>query len=322
MGEIEMAMKDDMAREQGGTSRRRVLQCMSWGTAGILWTVAGGVPFARALDAADGRKELAGTDNFSFVQVSDSHIGFTKDPNPTPDATLREALDRISAMPNRPAFMVHTGDVSHLSKPTEFEAASGIMKAAALDTFYVPGEHDAIGDDGKEFFSRFSPRGAQPGGWYSFDQNGIHFVGLVNVLNLKPSGLGYLGSDQLQWLAADTKGLSASTPIVVFAHMPLWTLYADWGWGTDDSAQALATLKRFGSVTVLNGHIHQVLQKVEGNVTFQTARSTAYPQPAPAQGTGPGPMHVPAEQLRSVLGIRDIAFTGMKPAIKDTALAS
>ena len=245
-----------------------------------------------------------------------------KDPNPAPEATLREALQKIAAMPRRPAFLLHTGDVSHLSKPSEFEAASGIVQTAGLETFYVPGEHDTINDDGKEFFSRFSPKGAQPGGWYSFDRNGIHFIGLVNVVNLKAGGLGNLDAEQLRWLEADTRGLSASTPIVVFAHMPLWSLYPDWGWGTDGSAQALATLKRFGSVTVLNGHIHQVQQKIEGNVTFQTARSTAFPQPAPGQGAGPVPMQVPAAKLRSVLGIREIEFVGLKPALADTALAS
>ena len=307
---------------KGGTTRRRVLECMSWGSAGILWTVAGGVPVARTLDAAPGRAALAEAGAFSFVQVSDSHIGFTKDPNPTPDATLREALGKIAAMPDRPAFMVHTGDVSHLSKPSELEAASAIMKAAALETFYVPGEHETIGDDGKEFFSRFAPRAAQPGGWYSFDQGGIHFIGLVNVVNLKPGGLGYLGPDQLQWLAKDTKGLSASTPIVVLAHMPLWALYPEWGWGTDDAAQALGALRRFGSVTVLNGHIHQVLQKVEGNVSFQTARSTAFPQPAPGVGPGPMPMQIAADKLRTTLGIRKIDFIGTKLAISDRALES
>jgi Icc protein len=307
-------------KDASGTTRRRVLQCMSWGTAGILWTVSGGVPRAHALDA--GGEQLAQAGTFGFVQVSDSHIGFNKDPNPTPDATLREALGKIAAMPHRPAFLLHTGDVSHLSKPEQFEAAGGIMKTAALDVFYVPGEHDTINDDGKEFFSRFSTKMSQPGGWYSFDQHGIHFIGLVNVVNLKAGGLGSLGNDQLQWLANDTNGLSASTPIVVFAHMPLWSLYPDWGWGTDDSAQALASLKRFGSVTVLNGHIHQVMQKVEGNVTFQTARSTAYPQPAPGQGPGPGPLQVPADKLRGALGVRDIDFVGGKPAITDNALAS
>jgi Icc protein len=302
-----------------GATRRKVLQCMAWGSAGIIWTVAGGVPRAHALDQA-GPEQLAQAGAFSFVQISDSHIGFNKDANPEPDATLKEALAQIGAMKSRPAFMIHTGDVSHLSKPTEFDAAAEIIKTAGLDTYYVPGEHDTISDDGKAFFERFG-RHQTTDGWYSFDQGGIHFVGLVNVLNLKAGGLGSLGSDQLEWLEGDLKSKSASTPIVVFAHMPLWALYPDWGWGTDDAAQALAYLKRFGSVTVLNGHIHQIMQKVEGNVTFQTARSTAFPQPAPGNGPGPGPMKVPADQLKSVLGIRRIDFAGGKPAINDASLA-
>jgi 3',5'-cyclic AMP phosphodiesterase CpdA len=300
--------------DRSGTSRRRVLQCMGWGSAGILWTVTAGVPRALAF----GPEALAQAGSLSFVQISDTHIGFAKDPNPTPDATLREALAKIAALNGKPAFLLHTGDVSHLSKPAEFDAAAQIMKTAGLDTFYVPGEHDTIGDDGKEFFNRFGHGNA---GWYSFDQGGVHFVGLVNVLNLKSGGGGLLGPDQLEWLEADLKGRSASTPIVVFAHMPLWAIYPEWGWSTDDSAQAMTYLKRFGSVTVLNGHIHQVIQKVEGNVTFQTARSTAYPQPAPGQAVGPGPLPVAADRLRSVLGIRRIDFAGVKPAIGDSALA-
>jgi 3',5'-cyclic-AMP phosphodiesterase len=300
-------------------TRRQVLSCMAWGSAGILWTVAGGVPRAHALDQA-APTQLAQAGAFSFVQISDTHIGFNKEANPDTDGTLRDALARIAAMPGRPAFMLHTGDVTHLSKASEFDNAAGIMKQAALETYYIPGEHDTIGDDGKAFFERFG-RNASTGGWYSFDQGGIHFVGLVNVLNLKSGGLGYLGPDQLKWLDNDLSSRSASTPIVVFAHMPLWALYPEWGWGTDDAAQALTSLKRFGSVTVLNGHIHQVLQKVEGSVTFQTARSTAFPQPAPGQGAGPGPMKVPAEQLKSVLGIRQIDFAAGKPSIKDSSLA-
>lgn len=300
---------------QEGTTRRRVLQCMGWGSAGVLWTVAGGVPRAQALD-----QPAAVASGWNFVQISDSHIGFSKEPNPTPDATLRAALDRIVAMTPRPAFMLHTGDVSHLAKPEQFDTAAEIIKGARLDTFYVPGEHDTIEDQGKLFFSRFA-RGAQSGGWYSFDHGGVHFVGLVNVVALRPGGLGYLGPEQLSWLAADVKGLAASTPIVVFAHMPLWALYPQWGWGTDDAAQALATLKRFGSVTVLNGHIHQVMQKVEGDVTFQTALSTAFPQPAPGHGPGPGPLQVPAARLRATLGLRRIDFAAAMPKINDVSLA-
>ncbi len=307
--------------ERRGATRRQVLQCMAWGSAGILWTVAGGVPRAQALDhAAAARENVALADSFSFVQISDTHIGFSKDPNPAPDATLREALSRVSAQGARPAFMLHTGDVSHLSRASEFDTADQIMKTAGLETFYVPGEHDTINDDGKSFFERFG-RDPKTGGWYSFNHGGVHFVGLVNVINLKAGGLGYLGSDQIEWLEDDLNPLSASTPIVLFAHMPLWPLYPEWGWGTDDATQAFSYLKRFGSVTVLNGHIHQVIQKVEGNVSFQTAMSTAFPQPAPGQGPGPEPMLVPAQTLRSVLGVRRVDFAGAKPRISDTTLA-
>ena len=305
--------------ESAGTTRRRALKCMAFAGAGVLWTVSGGVP--RALRLAG--TAVAATGDFSFVQISDSHIGFKTAPNPDPAATLHEALARIGQLPARPALLVHTGDVSHLAKPEQFDAAAEIVKSAGLETHYVPGEHDVLNDQGKGFFERFGTA-ATPGGWYSFDQGGVHFVALVNVLNLRPGGLGYLGGDQLEWLEQDLKGRSASTPIVVLAHMPLWALYPQWGWGTDDAAEALSYLKRFGSVTVLNGHIHQVLQKVEGNVTFQTARSTAYPQPAPGEGPGPGPLKVPADRLKSMLGIRRIEVrseTGTV-AISDTVLGA
>jgi len=310
-----------MTTENDTTSRRKVLQCMAWGSVGLLWTVAGGVPRAQALDQiATASDQPANAGAFSFVQISDSHIGFNKEANPAPDSTLREALARIAAMKSRPAFLLHTGDVTHLSKPSEFDAAAEIMKSAALETFYVPGEHDVINDDGKAFFTRFG-RSQKTDGWYSFDQGGVHFIALVNVLNLRAGGLGYLGPDQLEWLEDDLKGKSASTPIVVLAHMPLWALYPQWGWGTDDAAQALGYLRRFGSVTVLNGHIHQIMQKVEGNVSFQTAMSTAFPQPAPGNGPGPGPMVVPAEKLKSVLGLRRIDFVKGAPTIFDNSLA-
>jgi 3',5'-cyclic AMP phosphodiesterase CpdA len=298
-------------------SRREILKCMAWGSAGILWTVSGGVPVASALDAAP--PNAAGVQPFSFVQISDSHIGFDKKANPEPEATLRAALERVGAMRERPAFMLHTGDVSHLSKPSEFAAADGIMKTARLDVHYVPGEHDTISDDGKGFFAQFGRGRTTP--WYSFDQGGVHFVGLVNVIALKAGGLGSLGGEQIAWLKQDLEGRSASTPVVVFAHMPLWLVYPDWGWGTDDAAEALSHLKRFGSVTVLNGHIHQIMQKVEGNIAFRTAASTAYPQPAPGTAPGPGPLVVPAEKLRSVLGIRRIAFAETMLAISETSLA-
>jgi 3',5'-cyclic AMP phosphodiesterase CpdA len=216
---------------------------------------------------------------------------------------------------------VHTGDVSHLAKPQEFDTAAEIVGSANLETFYVPGEHDVLEDDGRSFFSRFSPQNPQRG-WYSFDQHGVHFVALVNVLNLKAGGLGYLGEEQIAWLQNDLHGLSASTPIVVLTHIPLWAVYPQWGWGTDDSVQALALLKRFGSVTVLNGHIHQTLQKVEGHVSFYSAASTAFPQPAPGAAAGPGPLKVTHDRLASALGTRIIDVRSHAALrINDTTLA-
>jgi len=293
---------------------------MVWAGTGLLWTLSGGVPKSVGLLGDAFAAVPAG---FTFLQISDSHVGFNKPANPDALGTLREAIRKVKAVQSRPAFMIHTGDITHLSKPDEFDNADQIISEAKLDVHYVPGEHDFIDEGlGKAYLDRYG-KGTKGQGWYSFDDHGVHFIGLVNVVDLKAGGLGRLGADQLAWLADDLKDKSASTPIVVFAHIPLWTVYADWGWGTDDGLQALNLLKRFGSVTVLNGHIHQIVQKVEGNMTFHTARSTCFPQPAPGAAPSPGPMTVPAEQLRSMLGITSVDVrTGDKPlAITDTILA-
>jgi 3',5'-cyclic-AMP phosphodiesterase len=243
--------------------------------------------------------------------------------NPDVIGTLKAAVDKINALATPPEFMLHTGDISHLSKPEEFDTVDQLLKSAsAKDVFFVPGEHDVLDDDGKQYLERYG-KGAKGAGWYSFDKKGVHFIGLVNVLNLKAGGLGTLGGAQLEWIKDDVKHLKHSTPIVVFAHIPLWSVYPEWGWGTEDSAQALAYLKKFGSVTVLNGHIHQTTQKVEGNVTFHTAASTAFPQPQPGTADSPGPMKVPAEQLKRILGITDVTYVRGKQALAvvDSSLA-
>jgi 3',5'-cyclic AMP phosphodiesterase CpdA len=301
-----------------GPSRRKVLECMTWVGTGVLWTVAGGVPHSLGLIDAAGAQEARG---LSFLQISDSHVGFDKPANPNALGTLEEAVDRIKAMPAKPSFMIHTGDISHLSKASQFDDADRIIAQTRLDVHYVPGEHDFLDEERKLYRERYG-RGTKGEGWYSFDADGVHFIGLVNVVDLKAGGLGNLGPDQLAWLEADVKNRAASTPIVVFAHIPLWTVYPEWGWGTEDGGRALELLKRFGSVTVLNGHIHQVMQKVEGNVTFHTARSTAFPQPAPGSAPSPGPMKVADDKLRSFLGIASINFQQGKErlAIIDTPL--
>jgi len=290
--------------------RRGFLRCMAWAGTGMVWTMSGGVP----------RSSIAGEEapkpgELFFVQISDSHIGFNKAANADVTETMRKAIAKINALPTQPAFLLHTGDISQLAKPSEFDTADQVLKETQTrDVFFVPGEHDVATDNGASYLERYNKRVAgstQPvagNGWYSFDHSGVHFIGLVNVMNLKAGGLGSLGTDQLEWLEKDVKHLSASTPIVVFAHVPLWTVYPEWGWGTDDGARALGYLKRFGSVTVLNGHIHQTMQKVEGNVAFHTALSTAFPQPRPGTAPAPGPMVVPAGHLSDVLGIREVRY--------------
>lgn len=307
-------------RDADGIDRRGFLECMTWAGTGVLWGLGGGLPQAVSLASAHAAE--AAPSPFTFLQISDSHVGFSKPANPDALATLREAVARIKALPRKPSFMLHTGDISHLSKDEEFDNADQIIREAGVPVFYVPGEHDLLDDEqGKSYRERYG-KGTRGAGWYSFDQQGVHFIGLVNVVNLKAGGLGNLGAEQLEWLEGDVAGLSSCTPIVVFAHIPLWTVYPEWGWGTADGAQALSYLKRFGSLTILNGHIHQVMQKVEGHVAFHTARSTAFPQPAPGTAPSPGPMKVPAGELRKYLGIATVDFVrGSDPlAIIDTPL--
>jgi len=299
-----------------GIDRRGFLKCMAWAGTGLVWTFAGGVPVSRVFGQ---RMHGAKQSDFSFVQISDSHIGFNKAANPDVTATLQAALDKIEALPQAPDFLIHTGDLTHSSRPAEFDSLDQML-GKKRQVFYVPGEHDTSVDDGKMYLDRYG-KGSQGSGWCSFDHHGVHFIGLVNVVQLE--GMGRLGQPQLDWLKKDLAGLKNSVPIVLFAHIPLWAVYPTWGWGTSDSEQALAMLKRFGSVTVLNGHIHQVMQKVEGNVSFHTATSTAFPQPAPGSAPSPGPLKVPAEKLRDVLGITEVSFVAQRHelAIVDASLS-
>jgi 3',5'-cyclic-AMP phosphodiesterase len=295
-----------------GVDRRGFLKCMAWAGTGALCVLQGGV--LKSFSLSDGVSKHA-QGELSFVQISDSHMGFNKPANPDVVSTLQAAVAKINALPHAPEFMLHTGDISHLSKPAEFDQVQQILQSARTkEVFFVPGEHDVLEDDGQQYRERFG-KNTKGSGWYSFDKKGAHFVGLVNVMNLKAGGMGSLGAEQLKWLQDDVAHLSKSTPVVVFAHMPLWNIYPEWGWGTDDSAQALSYLKKFGSVAVLNGHIHQTMQKVEGNVTFHTAASTAFPQPQPGAAPSAGPMKVPSEQLRTLLGITDVNYTRGKHAL-------
>ncbi len=309
MKQDEIAQVAENGPANDGIDRRNFLECMAWAGTGLMWSIIGGVPSAKLLaQPMMGASLGAGrVEEFSFVQISDSHIGFNKGANPDVTGTLKTAIDKINLVPAgmaAPDFLIHTGDITQSSKASEFDTAVQVIKGAKTgEVFYVPGEHDFSFDDGALYKQQFG-KGTSGNGWYSYNHKGVHFIGLNNVVQV--DAMGNLGAEQLAWLKADLAGLSSSTPIVVFAHIPLWMVYEKWGWGTSDGAQALALLKRFGSVTVLNGHIHQVVQKVEGNVSFHTAMSTAFPQPTPGAAAGPGPMVVPAGTLRRVLGVTNV----------------
>ena len=298
-----------------GIDRRGMLRCMAWVGTGLVWSVGGGLATSRVF----GQPAPAAKPTFTFVQISDSHLGFARQPNPDVAGTLRRTVERINALPEPPAFVLHTGDLTHNAKPAEFDAVAAILKGIRGGRVaYVPGEHEFDGDGNKAYLERYG-RGTRGIGWYSFDHHGVHFVGLVNVADPSSGtgagGLGVLGKEQLAWLAKDVAGLKDSTPVVVFAHLPLWTVYEKWGWGTRDAEQALALLKRFGSLTVLNGHIHQVMQKVEGKVTFHTARSTAFPQAEPGKGS-PGPLKdLPAARLKATLGLTAVSYVESSSAL-------
>ena len=294
-----MAMTSDDERDP---NRRQAMACLGWIGTGMLWTVVAGVPQTiGAIESAEAA--TVGSNGFTFLQMSDNHIGFKAGPYQDVAGTLQDAIGIVKTLPNRPAFMLHTGDITNTSKPAEFDTSDQINASLGVPIHHVPGEHDFLDPGKKHYLARYG-QGTRGDGWYSFDDHGVHFIGLSNVLHTAPDGQWLLGSDQLAWLAKDLAALSASTPIVVFAHVPLWTIYDPWGWGTADAPAAMSLLRRFGSVTVLNGHIHQIVQKVEGHLQFHTARSTAFPQPAPHTAKHPGPMlKVPAGDIGRYLGV-------------------
>ena len=313
-------MKDDheslqqKLSSEDGIDRRGMLSCMAWVGTGLVWSITGGIATSRVFGQPPAKKS-----SFTFVQISDSHLGFSRDPNKDVASTLKQTIERINALPDAPAFVLHTGDLTHLAKPQEFDAVAELLKEVKCGrVLYVPGEHDFDGDGNTEYLKRYG-KGTKGAGWYSFDYQGVHFIGLVNVANAKSGsgegGLGVIGKDQLEWLKKDVAGLKDSVPVVVYAHVPLWMVHEKWGWGTRDSEQALNILNLFGSLTVLNGHIHQTLQKVEGKVTFHSARSTAFPQSEPGKGT-PGPIRdLPAEKLKATLGLSQVSYVENKGSL-------
>jgi len=291
--------------------RTNFLEHVGWTGAGIVFTVSN---LGVVRSAAEARATGAG---FSFVQISDSHIGFKQAANDHVADTLAATVAAINALPDQPAFVMHTGDVTHLAKAAQFDSAKSILSELKAPLFTIPGEHDVIGDTGKAYYEAFGKKG--PGeGWYSFDLQSTHFVALVNVFNFETMGL--LGTAQLDWLAKDLASVPRDAPLADFGHVPLYALYPQWGWTTEDGAKALALLQPFANVTVLNGHIHQVITHREGNIRFATAQSTAYPQPEPGKADKPGPLLVPADHLLGVIGYRTVELARTSARFADHAL--
>ena len=313
-------MKQDAKRQDPNTmSRRQLIRHTAWFGAAVGFAVVGGEVISHVGGTAVA-EHAQGRPTLRFAQVSDSHLGFSGPPNPNVTDTFGSAIDRINNLGYAPDFVIHTGDITHLSSPDQFDQAKQMLSGLKTPhVFTVPGEHDSVDDAGQKYRSVFGA-GSRGGGWYSFDIAGVHVIALVNTLNLKK--LGHLGADQLEFVEKDVAGLSSDTPIIVISHIPLFAMYPDWGWGTDDAVTALGYLRRFSSVTCLNGHVHQLFSKTEGNVTFYSGTTTAYPLPHPGDGTAPKPVTLPAGKLRDALGIREVSYTKGQSslALKETKL--
>ena len=316
------AVNDDAALGgPQGMARRQLLRHAGWFGSAVVLTVPGGAVISHVAHDKDSAAAADDANALRFVQISDSHIGFTGPANTDVTSSFSEAVSQVNTLGFRPQFVMHTGDLTHTSTPAQFDQVRQMLGGVRTDrVFTVPGEHDSVGDSGRGYRQVFGA-GTSGDGWYSFDTHGVHFIALVNTLSLEK--LGHLGTDQIDFVRRDVAGLSSDTPIVVFSHIPLFAMYPQWGWSTDDSLQVLNLLKRFGSVTCLNGHVHQLFSKTEGNVTFHSATTTAYPLPAPGQAPAPTPQVLPAGHLKEALGIRTVTYkTNDSPlAITDQRLA-
>ena len=314
-------MTTEDSRDPNGMTRRQLLRHTAWFGSAVVLTVSGGEVISHIAGATTDTGPATDPNALRFVQISDSHLGFTGPANTAVEQSFAAAIDQINALPYRPEFVMHTGDLTHLSTPAQFDQVNQMMRGLRTDAVLtVPGEHDSVDDHGEKYRKVFGAN-THGAGWYSFDVRGVHFISLVNTLSLEQ--LGHLGTDQLEFVRKDLAGRSPDTPFVVFSHIPLFAMYPTWGWGTDDAAAVLNLLRPFASVTCLNGHVHQLFTKTEGNVTFHSATTTAYPLPKPGETKAPTPVTLPAGKLKDALGIREVGYReGDNPlAIKDVKLA-
>ncbi len=215
--------------------------------------------------------------DFMFLQLSDSHWGFSGPPNPQADRTLKEAVAAVNASKEKPDFIVFTGDLTHTTdddalrrkRMAEFKAIVADLRVPKI--YYLPGEHDASLDKGQAYQENFGVL------HQSFVHKGVHFIALDNVSD--PTGA--VGDTQIDWLKSELGKLDKDAPIVVLAHRPLFDLYPQWDWATADSAKVLSVLEPYRHLTVFYGHIHQENHRTTGNITHHSAKSLIFPLPAP-----------------------------------------
>jgi 3',5'-cyclic AMP phosphodiesterase CpdA len=271
----------------------------------------GGAVFASGLFA--GSKAFAAGNDFMFVQLSDTHWGFTGDKvNPEAKNTLKKAVAAVNSLPTQPDFIVFTGDLTHTTDDAQERRKrmgefKDIVKELKVKTLrFMPGEHDASLDKGaafKEFFGDTH---------YTFDHKGVHFIVLDNVSD--PAAK--IGDEQLDWLKKDLAKLNKTQPIVVFTHRPLFDLYPDWDWATRDGAQVVEALSPYQHVTVFYGHIHQEHHQMTGHIAHHAAESLVFPLPAP--GSQPKRMPIPWDAAAPFKGMgwRSVAADPKKPDFK------
>jgi 3',5'-cyclic AMP phosphodiesterase CpdA len=263
----------------------------------------GGVVFSSALAGAAQKKRRSGVDaDFFFLQLSDTHWGYSGPANPEADLTLGTAIQTINGVATRPDFIVFTGDLTHTTddvgvrhkRMTEFKRiVSGLE---VKDLRLMPGEHDASLDRGAAYQQHFGPT------HYAFDHKGVHFVALDNVSQGKP----VVGSEQIAWLKKDVSRFSKTTPIVVFTHRPLFDLAPEWEWFTGDGDDVMGVLEPFEEVTVLYGHIHRKHDQVIGRARHHAARSLIFAFPDPALGVDKKPVAFDKEKPFANLGVREV----------------
>jgi hypothetical protein len=281
--------------------RRTLLQLL--GVGGVV--LGSGLPGFSLVQAAGGSQD------FFFLQLSDSHWGFSGPPNPQADQTLKQAVQAVNASPAKPDFIVFTGDLTHTTdddalrrkRMAEFKSIVADLKVPKV--FFLPGEHDAALDKGQAYQEAFGPL------HQTFDHRGIRFIALDNVSDPGAS----VGDTQIDWLKAQLSKVDKDAPLVILAHRPLFDLAPTWDWATADGAKVLSVLEPYRHVTVFYGHIHQENHHETGHISHHSAKSLIFPLPAPLSVPKKAAVPWDPEHPARGLGYREIDVKGKARAL-------